>query len=323
MQAPLPLQQYSVIQTGDLDEARESIARYFWRHRLEAEGSCSRFDARLHHAPLDSASLNFVRYGADLNVDAGEPPSCYMIKLVLGGRLQARRGKRVLEAGPGDFIITGPDQYLDLRFGEKTDLLVLKAPHDRFDQRVEAQDGAAGWARHFDDNVYGAKGSLSSFRRALMLLREEFDADQSIVASPVARSDYEEFLTGLFLQAWPSEKRARSGPATEPLAVRRAKNFLYAKRFEDVRISDVAAASGIGESAFHAAFVRTVGQSPLKYLRQLRLDAARDCLQNPDDGRSVTQVALDCGFGHLGRFSDYYKKAFGELPVEARRRSMH
>jgi AraC-like DNA-binding protein len=30
--------------------------------------------------------------------------------------------------------------------------------------------------------------------------------------------------------------------------------------------------------------------------------------------RNVTEVALDYGFMHLGRFSSEYKKMFGELP---------
>lgn len=32
--------------------------------------------------------------------------------------------------------------------------------------------------------------------------------------------------------------------------------------------------------------------------------------------RKVTDVAGDCGFGHLGRFSAYQQRRFGELPRE-------
>ncbi|NLZ12221.1 MAG: AraC family transcriptional regulator [Alcaligenaceae bacterium] len=48
-------------------------------------------------------------------------------------------------------------------------------------------------------------------------------------------------------------------------------------------------------------------------LRNMRLDAVRHTLQT-SPGANVTTIALDHGFGHLGRFSAYYRERFGELP---------
>ena len=45
-------------------------------------------------------------------------------------------------------------------------------------------------------------------------------------------------------------------------------------------------------------------------LRQLREDLLRGQCRN------ITEVALDYGFSHLGRFSSDYRKLFGELPSE-------
>jgi len=36
---------------------------------------------------------------------------------------------------------------------------------------------------------------------------------------------------------------------------------------------------------------------------------------------NVTAIALDHGFGHLGRFSAYYRQRFGELPRETAARA--
>ncbi len=51
----------------------------------------------------------------------------------------------------------------------------------------------------------------------------------------------------------------------------------------------------------------------MELLRNLRLDAARQRLLS-ERSSSVTDVALEFGFGHLGRFSAYYRSRFGELP---------
>jgi transcriptional regulator GlxA family with amidase domain len=53
----------------------------------------------------------------------------------------------------------------------------------------------------------------------------------------------------------------------------------------------------------------------------MRLQAARRLLLATDGPASVTEVCLDCGIGHHGRFSAAYIAAFGEAPsVTLRRR---
>ena len=51
----------------------------------------------------------------------------------------------------------------------------------------------------------------------------------------------------------------------------------------------------------------------MELLRHRRLDAARARLRMQHDA-SITETAFEFGFGHLGRFSQYYFERFGELP---------
>jgi transcriptional regulator GlxA family with amidase domain len=55
--------------------------------------------------------------------------------------------------------------------------------------------------------------------------------------------------------------------------------------------------------------------SPIEVLRNMRLDAAHAQLAR-QDGASVTQIALNCGFSHLSRFAACYRERFGKLPRE-------
>jgi transcriptional regulator GlxA family with amidase domain len=56
-------------------------------------------------------------------------------------------------------------------------------------------------------------------------------------------------------------------------------------------------------------------QSPMQWVRGVRLDAIRDALKS-DPQQNVTTLAMWFGFFHLGRFSAYYKERFGELPSQ-------
>jgi transcriptional regulator GlxA family with amidase domain len=55
---------------------------------------------------------------------------------------------------------------------------------------------------------------------------------------------------------------------------------------------------------------------PRDVLLRMRLERARERLLAACPADTVTSIALDCGFAHLGRFPATYRTAFGELPTE-------
>jgi AraC-like DNA-binding protein len=68
----------------------------------------------------------------------------------------------------------------------------------------------------------------------------------------------------------------------------------------------------------HRAFLSELGVSPGEYIRSVRLSGARAELIAffGQTDRPITTVATRWGFTELGKFSAYYKRAFGELPSE-------
>ena len=56
-------------------------------------------------------------------------------------------------------------------------------------------------------------------------------------------------------------------------------------------------------------------------LRHSRLQQVRRRLLDAAPGETVTSLATQWGFFHLGRFSGLYRRQFGESPSETLRRS--
>ena len=68
-------------------------------------------------------------------------------------------------------------------------------------------------------------------------------------------------------------------------------------------------------------FRSQLGVTPLQYIRQRKLARIHTCLSDPGcTVRSLTELALDYGFVHLGRFSESYRLQFGELPSSTLKR---
>ncbi|OAI58083.1 hypothetical protein AYO49_05900 [Verrucomicrobiaceae bacterium SCGC AG-212-N21] len=74
---------------------------------------------------------------------------------------------------------------------------------------------------------------------------------------------------------------------------------------------------GVSERNLELHFREAFGVTPKTWFRHLALHRARTLLlRGTSEMSAVTRVALDCGFEHLGRFSEYYRNLFGELPSE-------
>jgi transcriptional regulator GlxA family with amidase domain len=105
-----------------------------------------------------------------------------------------------------------------------------------------------------------------------------------------------------------------------PGFVKRAEEFIHANYGGQIQLVDVALAVGIPERTLLDGFQRFKGVSPIQYLRSVRLEHAREALHRSPAGARVADIALGCGFAHLGRFSMAYRERFGESPSDTLRK---
>jgi transcriptional regulator GlxA family with amidase domain len=89
---------------------------------------------------------------------------------------------------------------------------------------------------------------------------------------------------------------------------------------EAITVSDVAAYLGVSLRSLQVGFRQWRETMPNAFLRETRLRLLRDELRRSDGDISVTTAALRYGFSHMGRFSAYYRSAFGEAPNVTLRR---
>jgi TolB-like protein len=107
-----------------------------------------------------------------------------------------------------------------------------------------------------------------------------------------------------------------------PSDVKKALAHLRRAGGRRLSIADLASYCGVSERTLQKHFRAFMGVSPLEYWRRLRLAAARDELLCCMGTTSVTAIATRLGFGHLGRFSQQYRRRFGEPPSTTLRRCL-
>ena len=112
----------------------------------------------------------------------------------------------------------------------------------------------------------------------------------------------------------------RTGTA-KSLIVKTAEDYATSRVGDTLYVSDLCRAAGVSERTLEYAFKEIMGLTPVAYLIRLRLHRVRRALLAATQGSTtVSAVALDWGFWHLGDFSRAYRDCFGELPSDTLRR---
>ena len=65
----LPLAKHLLVQTSDLDEARERVARVFCEHKLAYLRPRHNLNMRQHVVRFGNLALSYITYGCDVSID--------------------------------------------------------------------------------------------------------------------------------------------------------------------------------------------------------------------------------------------------------------
>ncbi len=83
---------------------------------------------------------------------------------------------------------------------------------------------------------------------------------------------------------------------------------------EPISIIDLLRVADCSRSVLFSAFRNARDYSPMEFLTEQRLRSVHEKLIKSDQNRTVSRLAASCGFTSLGRFSQIYRKRFGESP---------
>lgn len=101
-----------------------------------------------------------------------------------------------------------------------------------------------------------------------------------------------------------------------PGCLRKAEEFVIGHLDKPITLTSIAEELGVSVRSLQTAFRAHRGQSPMQFLREQRLELARQRLLQAEPGMTVAAIATAAGMDHLGRFSVEYKKRFGENPSQ-------
>lgn len=279
----------------------------------ELEWPDGRVDVTLHRGQVASCELYALRYGGQVEIRPQPFKDFVLVQMPLQGSATLQCDGISHCVSPGDAAVLAPREEARVLWQAGCEQLILKLPRALVEACQLQLHSGAGLPP-----LSGLQRPLTvRWLRLVSELLEHLPRDDQAAPLSPWLQHLEQSLP-LFLLSHCSTDLAGSDQARQPARhLERIEACMRGYLNQSISLPQLASEAGMSIRSLNSLCQREYAQSPMERLRSLRLDAARDhLLGNP--GASVTEVALEYGFAHMGRFSAYYRQRFGELPRQTR-----
>ncbi|MGZ3321321.1 MAG: helix-turn-helix domain-containing protein [Xanthobacteraceae bacterium] len=318
-----PLSNYPVLHSRDPELVRDRLFKGFGATRLDVTAGQDKFAARVNHLQISGLGLSYCDYVGDVSLGFGGASFVRQIFNISGtGRYEA--GGPPGEITPGSWSSILPAHTplnLEVKSGYRQ--LVLRIEVDALVRNLGALLGQEITGKlEFENTFYPP--AMSSLRRRVFLFASEFN-ERGAYFSDLVSAEVERMMIMNFLMCHRhnySHLLLRQPLPSSLSAVRAVEEFIEANWDKPIDILTMTSVAKVSARSLFRQFKKDRGYSPADFAKRIRLNHAREMLEQSGGAASVTQIALKCGFQNPGHFARDFRLAFGELPSELLRKSI-
>lgn len=323
-----PLHQYGRLRTADVNMAEQVVSEVFEPHRL-LPSKYSQLNAQLNAVQVGSATLGYLAYGTEAQIDLPASDRWYHINVPLKGSSKAYRDDGTsasTKAGSSGAILV-PHRAQKVEWKSETAQFALKIPRDDLERHLaQLAQQPSGQPLDLDLELDLSGTAGAGLLRAVHFVASEWDEDGALVRHSHSRRQLESLvLTNLLMAASGPHQRllSKSSKNKSHNTLGMVVEYIHDNAQELLTVADLTQYAGVSSRTLQIAFRREYNCTPLEFIRDIRLAGVKDSLMNPQSASTtVSDVAMTWGFFNLGRFSGIYRSRYGENPSETLRRAM-
>ena len=321
-----PLYRHRVFQSSKKVDCHAQVANELSEHDLFWKGDD--VDTVLFKATIRQLQIFVLKYGAEVVVKPRVFDGFALVHMTLSGTAEIEADGQKVCIPQGRTALLAPKRNLRLWWQAGSEQLMLKVPLALFDElRLPGNNSMAGMPSLFllpQQAVPYWDLLIQSLLRVLTLPSQNDGHAEWINHFERGAAQF------LWSQLTNSEIIRPNAAATSAAAsadglvgagkmqrLDMLEKYIHSRLCAPLALADLASAAGVSVRALNALCHQHHGVAPMDMLRNIRLDAARKRLLT-QEGANITETAFAFDFGHLGRFSAYYRERFGELPKQTR-----
>jgi len=309
---PAPPPWATCFRTDSLDAVRAFVARSDGEHSRVAHGT-GRLGYEWHAASGRTVAIRWSR--ASLAQTIRGAIGMAALHLPLDSASTYAFGRRRLRVAPGEAILIAPGCEFT-RHGEPGAVVAVGIDRDALAAEMDGRIPPARGERTLHSQTIALRGNA----RALIERAVGGVVATSGSRAPPRRQDLGEAeVVSLAADLLLRNSAVRDAVPVAAARLALVEAWIDAHLHEPITMGRLCAVAGVGARSLQAAFAAARGVSPMRFVAERRLVAARGRLLRIGEARDVTGVALEVGFSHLGRFATLYRQAFGESPSQTLR----
>lgn len=311
---------FAEVISRDPDEVVQLLSSHLAPHRMLPRESRS-IHARVGTLPLDSALLVDLSYGAEVDIHASAFTDVYLVHALIAGRSEMSVGNRPILVHEGNVPISSVGMEPWFRMGARGRHLTLRITRSALESHFSAALGTA--LTHpvvFDPQTPAYPRFSEAWRDLLAHVVEQAALVPRLMLGKRMQSHYLAIALEMLMRGTVhtySHLLAREPQvATSFWYVRRACEMIESSLGEPLSVSCIASTLGVSARSLQNGFRRSLGVTPVQYIRDRRLERLNASLLSADPTSSVTDLMLACGIVNFGRFARHYRQRFGRTPSQ-------
>jgi AraC-like DNA-binding protein len=323
---------------GSSIKMHEVLAKTIGVHRIGSRDQFQHHRFDIDHLNTGNFDLVKIKWQGAFELAQDPLAARYVISLVLAGSLTQRMNQhQTFCCVPNTATIFNPGETVESIASEAGEVLLISIDRDLIDSALNKL-----LDRTFKQPLIFLTGidltselglSLKNFGQFLWeaATKNDSEATTGEVTQTERRADFsplvlqklEQAFLGCLIEGLPSnysEEILYQTDGAFARHVRKARAFIEAHLHEDIKLGDIATATGVCSRLLQKAFSYHCGCSPMRFVTLARLQRIRQELIQATANTKIVDVMMHYGFTQGGKFVKEYQQLFGEKPSETLKR---
>ncbi|OTG85326.1 AraC family transcriptional regulator [Acinetobacter sp. ANC 4558] len=310
------MDEFLLFNSDDYQTIKDQISHYLCPHQFDVD-RLTTLNTRLNGFSFGNSALYDLKYNAPVAITIDEASQNYLFRITLEGECEVDNAHNQVLQSVGIMTVTHPNSKNRIVTNQRCRNIILKLTQQDVETQLFKMLGYT--CTHpviFNSGLSCTSEGLNSIIETLNYLCHAY---YNIQNWSFISGSFTQYLIELILLKVPnnySQKLNEQRQLVLPNYMKKAQQYIQNHIQDNIVLADLSVFCGVSSRTIQKGFNQYFQQTPIEYIRDLRVERIHQDLLKSHGNETVTDILLQYGIQSFGHFSNVYKKRYGCLPSQ-------